>query len=152
MEAYDIETPPELIVRWILDAARSGREPARIYAERTYVSEQLLRPDSAESGDDVDAIVAVGTVEIRPTASTESWLLRVQVEDSLGDRLPEDESAPEGPEEIDLEEFWAEFIAPGRGAAYAQLFIETPAARRQFDRFVARLKRKSERATRRTPC
>lgn len=67
------------------------------------------------------------------------WLLQVRVEDVVGPHAPEDESVPDIPEEIDLDDFSAEFIAPDRGTIYVTVDAETPEAKRRFDRMFADL-------------
>jgi hypothetical protein len=54
------------------------------------------------------------------------------MEDPLGPPLPEDEPVPDTKEEIDLESFEAEFIAPGRATEEVSLITETPEAAVRF--------------------
>lgn len=143
MPSYNVEVPPELIVRWLMDALAVGPLKNGIRATREYVVKDDFNLDSAglSGSDDIDVVVAVGTLEVEAAPPAGGWTLKICVEDALGDRLPEDEPVPEEPEDIDLEAFWVEFIDPDRGVALAELDAGSPAARNRFERFVERLKR-----------
>ena len=74
-------------------------------------------------------ISEVGTLEVRPRCTPHSWVLRVRVEDDIGPRVPEDESVPEGEEDVDLVAFFEEFIKRNRGVAETMAEVGTPAAK-----------------------
>ena len=67
----------------------------------------------------------------------DGWVLRLRVEDRLCSRLPEDEDAPEGEEDIDLATFEAEFIVLERGTAEVSLDAED--AHAKFNRILKRM-------------
>jgi len=146
MPSYSVEVPPELIVHWLIGALSAGPLKNAMRATREYVAREDFDLDRAglSGSDDIDAVVAVGTLEVEAAPPAGGWTLKVRIEDSLGDRLPEDEPAQDEPEDIDLEEFWVEFIAPGRGIALAELEADSSAARARFERFVAGLKPRAD--------
>jgi len=83
-----------------------------------YVTDETFVPkEGGYEETDVEEVTAVGSLEFVPEHRPDSWILRVRVEDELGNRLSVDENALEGPEEINLDQFWDEFIAPERGTA-----------------------------------
>jgi hypothetical protein len=63
----------------------------------------------------------------------------VRVKDELGNRIPADEDAPAGPEEISLDQFWDEFIAPQRGIASIWVSASGLAEKEAFDHFLTEL-------------
>ena len=63
----------------------------------------------------------------------------MRVDDVVGPHLPDDHSVPEDAEEIDLDTFYVEFIAPDRGTIYVSLLAETPQDRHAFDRLLAEM-------------
>ena len=52
----------------------------------------------------------------------------------IGPRLPEDEDAPDGDEEIDLQTFEADFIKPDPDAAEVSLEVENAQGKASFTR------------------
>jgi hypothetical protein len=58
--------------------------------------------------------------------------LRIRIEDSLSDRLPEDEPTPEIEEDIDLAAFNTEFIVPRSGTAFVNVDAQSPEAWKRF--------------------
>jgi hypothetical protein len=131
-----VDIAAEQIVRWLLTEQRAGRLRLEIRATQSYVSRPLDQSENIGLGEDessdLDEVVAIGVVEVSPPAPNNGWLLRIRMEDPLGPRLPEDEPAPEGEEEIDLETFKAEFVAPGRATEDVSLITETPEAAMHF--------------------
>ena len=85
------------------------------------------------------ALHFIGVLEVTPSSRSDGWVLRIRVEDRLGPRLPEDEDAPEGEEDIDLATFEAEFIVPERGTAEVSLDAEDAHARSKFNRILKRM-------------
>lgn len=63
----------------------------------------------------------VGLLEVSDPHAQMGWVLRIRIEDSLSDRLPEDEPIPEGEEDIDLAAFNTEFIVHGSGTAFVNV-------------------------------
>ncbi len=93
---------------------------------------------------DVQEITAVGSLDVVPEHRPDSWILRVRVKDELGNRIPADEDAPEGPEEISLDQFWDEFIAPARGMPSIWVSASDLAEKDAFDQFLSELERAAE--------
>ncbi|MGA9549907.1 MAG: hypothetical protein WBS14_19880, partial [Rhodomicrobium sp.] len=73
---------------------------------------------------------------VRPPVPKNGWVLRIRVEDRIGPRAPEDEDAPEGEEELDLQTFEADFIVPERGTAEVSLEAEDAHAKASFTKFL----------------
>ncbi len=140
MEDYDLDLPADVVVGWIVLAADKGGAGMQINAWREYVQDESFIAEKGgyeETG--VSEVTAVGSLEVMPEHLSDSWILRVRVVDELGDRLPVDEDAPEGPEEISLDQFCSEFIAPERGTASIQVSATGPAEKTEFDRFLTAL-------------
>ena len=66
-------------------------------------------------------------------------MLRLRVEDAIGSHLPDDGSAPDGPEEIGLDQFERCFLATDDLEATVTLETGTLADGRGFDRVLARI-------------
>ncbi|MDH3473075.1 MAG: hypothetical protein OEM59_05240 [Rhodospirillales bacterium] len=146
MEDYELDLPAEAVVAWTLQAVKQGGSGLLANAWREYVADESFpREKGGYEASDVERVIPVGSLEVVPEHRPDSWVLRVRVKDELGDRLPADEDAPEGPEEIGLDQFWDEFMAPGRGMASIQVSAAGPADKEAFDRFLAELERGAER-------
>jgi hypothetical protein len=146
MEDYEIGLPAEVVVAWTVQAVKRGGSGLLANAWREYVvDESFPRETGGYEASDVERVIAVGSLEVVPEHRPDSWVLRVRVKDELGNRLPADEDAPEGPEAIGLDQFWDEFMAPGRGMASIRVSASGPADKEAFDRFLAALERAVER-------
>lgn len=133
METYPLDIAAEQIVAWLLEEERRKRGTFLTTATRAYVSEAVpagtKRLGDAER-QDLSDVVEVGTLEASQPGA--GWTLRVRIEEPLGDRLPEDEPAPEEAEELDLAAFQQEFFRPERGTAFVELDAEDDAALQRF--------------------
>jgi len=132
METYPLDIAAKQVVRWLIDEEHGGRRNLQISASRTYLHEEISTPQERGLGDeereDLTEVTAVGILEVAPPQKAEGWLLRVRIEDTIGQRLPDDISASDEPEEIDLEEFWETFIVPQHGTAFVAMDAETAKA------------------------
>ncbi len=135
MTEYEIDVAADQIVHWLRDEAASK--------SREYAADAIASFEAAgiSADTDVASLVTVGTLEVRPAGGKGGWLLQLRVEDVVGPHVPEDESVPDGPEEIDLDGFYDDFVAPDRGTVSATVTIETPQAKRRFDRIFGDLVR-----------
>lgn len=144
MNEYDLNIPADVVVGWIVEAADEGGTGLEINASREYVVDESFTPEKGGYEEtDVSEITAIGSLEVMPEHRPDSWVLQVRVVDELGDRLPVDEDAPEGPEEIGLSQFWSEFIAPGRGTASIQVSAPDLLEKEKFDQFLTALEHKA---------
>ncbi len=149
METYPIDLEASQIVRWLIDEQRRGTLELDVAATRSYVVEEFERADLNQIGEDVadlNDVLAIGALEVRSHNGKNGWVLRIRVEDRFGPRLPEDEDAPDGEEEIDLQTFEADFIAPERGEAEVLLEAENAQARANFTRLFNHMLRNEHRS------
>ena len=148
METFPVDLEASQIVRWLLEEERSGTLQLNVLATRSYVLEALEAGESDQIGEDeedISDILAIGALEVGPSAAEDGWRLLIRVEDRIGPRLPEDEDAPEGEEELDLQSFEADFIAPERGTAEVWLEAEDANAKVRFDRLLDKMLRNEHR-------
>jgi len=139
METYPVDLEASQIVRWLIDEERRGTLQLRVTAARSYAVEVLEKADLDQIGEEVEDlndILAIGTLEVRPPGPENGWVLRIRVEDRFGSRVPEDEDAPEEEEEIDLQTFETDFILPERGTADVFLEAEDAHAKASFSRLL----------------
>ncbi len=149
MEDYAIDLPAETVVGWIVQAVRQSGSGLLTNAWREYVlQESFAGKKSGYEETGVQEVTPVGSLEVVPEHQPESWILRVRVEDELGGRIPPDEDALKGPEEISLGQFWEEFISPLRGAASIWVSASGRAEKRAFDDILTELEREAKRASR----
>jgi len=137
VETYPVDLEASQIVRWLIEEQRRGALQLNVAATRSYVVEAFERADLAQIGDDLadlNDVLAIGTLEVRPPNGKNGWVLRIRVEDRFGPRLPEDEDAPDGEEEIDLQTFEADFIKPDPDAAEVSLEAENAQGKASFRR------------------
>ncbi len=149
METYPIDLDASQIVRWIIEEQRRGTLQLTVTATRSYVVEPFERADLNQIGEDVadlNDILAIGTLEVHPHNGKNGWVLRIRVEDRFGPRLPEDEDAPDGEEDIDLQTFEADFIAPERGEAEVLLEAENAQAKASFTKLFNHMLRNEHRS------
>ncbi len=142
MTQYELDTAADQIVQWLKGELAAGR-PFEIRATREYVTEPVndREKDGLDEEMDVASLMTIGVLEAWPTGTEDGWRLQIRVEDIVGPHTPEEESVPAGPEEIDLDDFEADFIAPDRGTAFVSVEAETPEAKGHFDRVFADLVR-----------
>ena len=137
MESYPVDLEASQIVRWLIEEQRRGALQLNVTAARSYVVEAFEKADLDQIGEDVadlNDVLAIATLEVRPPNGKNGWVLRIRVEDRLGPRLPEDEDAPDGEEEIDLQTFEADFIKPDPDAAEVSLEVENAQGKASFNR------------------
>jgi hypothetical protein len=133
MESYPVDIDPAQIVRWI--KAEHERSPStfRLSATRSREVRQVLARADLHLGDeereDLTEIATVGTLEIAPAHAAEGWLLRIVVEDEIGPRTSEGETASAVEQLIDCGTFYHDFIRSGRGNASVTGEAEGPAGR-----------------------
>lgn len=145
MEDYAIDLPAETVVGWIVQTFKKGGSGLLTNAWREYVlDESFAGKKSGYEETAVQEVIPVGSLEVVPEHQPESWVLRVRVEDDLGDRIPPDEDALEAPEEISLDQFWQEFISPLRGVASIWVSASGRAEKEAFDDFLTDLERGAE--------
>ena len=116
MESYPLDIAAKQVVRWLMDEELAGQRRLQTNATRQYLHEDSPKLEQRRLGDvereDISEITAVGILEITPPHRADSWLLRLRIEDNFGGRLPDDASASDEPEEIDLATFQETFIVP----------------------------------------
>jgi hypothetical protein len=146
METYPADVDPDQLVRWVMAERRAAQRPAisAIARRTTEVREIPIRREvhlGDQEREDLSEIATVGTLEIAPLEPGKGWLLTVLIEDEAGPRAPDDNAAPEGEEEIDLDTFYEEFVRPGRGNAYVVAEVENAAAKGRVTRLLNRIER-----------
>jgi hypothetical protein len=142
MTEYGLDVDAGQIVHWLKDEQAAGRRrKLDIRATREYSTEPVADPEEAGIGEEpeVATLTTTGTLEVRPVAVEHVWVLRVRVDDVVGSHLPEDESVPEDAEEIDLDAFYEDFIAPDSGTVDVSVLAETPEDKHAFDRLLSEM-------------
>ena len=141
--SIELDVPPDQIVHWIREEVDKRRSTFTICATREYMIDEDADLQKAELSPESDtaSMITNGLLEIRPAGTENGWLLQVQIEDVLGPHTPEDESVPEGPQEIDLETFESEFVKPDQGTAFVTVQAKTAKSKKQFDQMFAEILR-----------
>ena len=107
-----------------------------VRAIRSYVAGVIPRRLENALGDvdseDITEVIAIGELEVKPKPPLHGWVLRVRIEDAPGPRLSADAASVESDEEIELEAFYEDFIAPDRGTAFVDVETDSPEAWRRF--------------------
>jgi len=133
MDSFPVDIDAKQIVRWIM--AEQARAPAtfKTAARRTTEVRTIAQRAEFHLGDeerdDLSEVATIGTLEIRPPHAGDGWLLTVTVEDEIGPRLADAETATAAEQQIDLGTFYSMFIRPDRGTASAVAEFDSPAAR-----------------------
>jgi len=141
MTRYDLDTSADQVVGWLKEEMAAGKQLFEIRATREYVREPIRDREGAGLDEDTDAssLLTVGILDAWPTGADYGWRLQIRVEDIVGPHTPEDESVPAGPEEIDLNDFEANFIAPDRGTTFVSVEADTFQAKQHFDKVFSEL-------------
>ena len=132
MESYPVDVDPGQVVRWVMAEHHASPSTFRILARR--ITEPRDIPLQTEPGlgdedrEDLSEIATIATLEIAPVHASDGWRLTVTVEDEVGPRMSDEGSAVESDEEIDLDEFYKEYIRPGRGSATVVAEADDPEA------------------------
>lgn len=147
MTQYPLDIAAEQVVRWLIQETKDAGRQWRIYATREYVrdADTDLTAFGLSTEADVASLITVGALEAELPGEHPAWRLRIRVEDMVGPHTPEDESVPEGPEEIDLETFEVDFVLPDRGTAYVNVEAESEDGVRHFNRLYGQLIRDQHR-------
>lgn len=141
MLEYGIEIPADQIFHWLKDELASGRQRFVCRATREYVADVLGKVENTDIDEDygIQLITTTGTLEISPEGAANGWLLKVYVEDVVGPHIPEDGSVPAEPEEIQLDDFYAQFIAPDNGTVFVTVNAESKSAKARLDAVLAEI-------------
>jgi hypothetical protein len=140
METYPIDADPEQVGRWLKAECEAMPSAFRIAARRTReVREIPIRRENHlgdQEREDLSEVATVATLEFAPVRASDGWLLRIVVEDEVGPRISDRDTAGGGEQQIDLRTFYNEFVRPGRGCASVVAEVEGPAARARVTRLL----------------
>lgn len=150
MQTYPVEIDPEQLVNWVMAEREAQPSEVKAIARRTAEAREIPTKRELHLGDqereELTEIATVGILDIVPLEARKGWLLTVLIEDEAGPRTPDDNGAPEGEEEIDLDAFYEEFVRPGRGNAYVVAEVENAAAKGRVTRLLNRIERNLHRS------
>jgi hypothetical protein len=140
MQTYPVDIDPEQVVRWVRAEHEAAPSTFRITARRTREVREIPIQKETHLGDeereDLSEVATIATLEIAPRHASDGWLLTIVVEDEAGPRVPDQEAATEGEQQIDLGTFYNEFIRPGRGSANVIAEVEGPGAKARVTRLL----------------
>ena len=145
MQTYPVDIDPEQLVNWVMAECRAQSPTVKATARRTTEMREIPIRRELHLGDqereELSEIATVGILEIAPSEARKGWLLTVLIEDEVGPRAPDDDDTPESDEDIDLNDFYDEFIRPERGNAYIIAEVENAAAKARVTRLLNRIER-----------
>ena len=140
MQTYPVDIDPEQLVNWVMAECQAQSPAVKATARRTTEMREIPIRREFHLGDqereELSEIATVGGLEIAPLDARKGWLLTVLIEDEVGPRAPDDDDAPESDEEIDINDFYNEFIRPERGNAYVIAEVENAAAKGRVTRLL----------------
>ena len=140
MDEHDVDAPVNAVVGWIRAESARTRPRLLIRASKEYRFEPDFDRDAFGVGadDDVELVTVRGLLEVQSRTGRKDWTLQLKVEDPLGLRWPGDEDTYEDEESMAFEAFDEQFLATGLGEVEMTVLAESPAARRRFERWLAR--------------
>ncbi len=140
-ETYAVGGPAETLLIRIRQALEAGEPALTAWAWREYGTRDVrdLERRRIEAEDELNEVVKLGAIDIELTGKPQGWTLHLSVADELGDHLPDDADTVEGPEEIDVAQFWKEFTRFGPDTLLAEVSANSAAAKQRFDRFLKEL-------------
>jgi hypothetical protein len=145
METLPVDIEPEQIVRWIM-AEQHGKPPIfKTIARRTTEIREIPARSELHLGDeereDLSEVATIATLEIAPIHASEGWLLTVTVEDEIGPRVLNQETAAETEQQLDLGTFYSAYIRPRRGTATVAAQVEDSAAAARLTMLLGQIER-----------
>ncbi len=151
MESYPVDIEPAQILRWLLVEEESAPKRFKVMATRTMEIHELPTRKETRLGEeaqsDLSEVVTIATLQVNPGEPALGWRLTITVEDEIGPRLTDEASAVEPEQEIGINEFYDEFIRPGRGAASAVAEAEDAAAEARLARLLQEIETNSHSAS-----
>lgn len=141
MLQYDLDIPADQVFHWLKEELASGRKRITYRAACEYVSDEPSGGQIEDSSEDtgLHSISTTATLEISPASAEDGWMLKVYVEDIVGPHVPEDGSVPDGPEEIQLDDFYTRFIAPESGTVFVSVSTDSEDAKGKFDSLLSEI-------------
>jgi hypothetical protein len=141
MDERELDIDPVHLLAWLRAEGAAAERTLSVRATRDYFARDVPHPELLRIGEETELaeLCAVGVLDIRPADASDGWSLEVRVEDELGPHTPDDESVDGEAEQIDLDAFEADFIAPRRGTVFVAARFESEAARLRFEALFADL-------------
>jgi hypothetical protein len=133
--------PAEVVrlLRAEIDAAQGAPELYLGGQEDFLIEENFdRRAYGLDDASEYDLVTVEATLTVEPRVERDYWILSLVYRKELGLQLTKDEDAFFGGE-LTLDEFETRFLAPGDGVVGVRLDVETPEAKRHFDRWWADL-------------
>lgn len=135
MYIYPVDIEPEQIVKWIMAEREAAPRTFKISVRQTVETREIPERREFRLGDedreDLTEVAIDATLEIAPAHACDGWLLRVVVEDEAGPRLGYRQNAVPSDQEIDIGNFYQQFIRRGRGLATVVVEVDDAAAERR---------------------
>jgi hypothetical protein len=140
MQDYPIDIEPAQIVRWIIVERQAAPSKFKIVARRALEARELATKKELRLGDeerdDLSETATMATLQIAPSHPSDGWLLTVTIDDEIGPPMPEGIAMGNEEQEIDVDEFYDEFLRPGRGNANAVAEVMDAAAKARLSRLL----------------
>ncbi|MGA8650194.1 MAG: hypothetical protein WB677_06165 [Xanthobacteraceae bacterium] len=145
MESFPVNIDAEQVVRWIMAEQAAAPSTFKTTATRTTEVREIPERREYHLGDeereDLSEVATLATLEIAPAHAGEGWLLTVTVEDEIGPRVPDNGTASETEQRIDIGTFYSAFVRPGRGTANVIAQVDSPSARTSVTRLLNTIER-----------
>jgi len=133
METFPVDLDPAQVVRWIIAEQHAAPSTFRITANRATETRDIPMRKELRLGDeereDLTEVATVATLEIAPFHSEGGWKLTMVAEDEVGPRALATRAAIGGEEEIDLDAFYRDYIASGRGSVNVTAEVDSSTAK-----------------------
>jgi hypothetical protein len=138
MEEYTVDILPGEVLRWVREDAARTAPSLWVRASKEYQVEPGFDRERARIGEEEVAPVAVnGIVEISPQGGG-GWTLQIRAEDSVGLRPSGEEEGYEAEDDMTIDAFESQLLAPERGEVEVVVVAEDTAAWNRFQRWLAR--------------
>jgi CBS domain-containing protein len=133
------------IVRLVREeiATANGQPELNLTISKEYIRRKAprRRTRSAERGPQLDRVTGFALLTIEPRRERDYWVLKVEVETSVGSRAPYDDRGLES-SALTMDEFEEEMRSSKNHRIRLRLEIETSAARRHFDRWLSEMRKR----------
>lgn len=135
----EVDVDPEQVVRWLLVERQKGGTSLETRAWRVNENHPIARPLEQRLGDedleDISDEATVARLEISP-AHAEGWRIVISAEAEIQPIAPEEDSAEDEEEPIDLDAFYTDFVRSPRTTTTISAEAESPEAQAHLERFI----------------
>ena len=143
MDEHTVDILPGEMLRWVREDGARQTPRLWVRASKEYQVEPGFERQSARIGEDeVMPVTVKGVMEISPQRGRRGWTLQIRAEDSVGLRPAGEDEGYETEDDMTVDAFESQMLAPGRGEVDIVVLAEDAAAWHRFQKWLARRRKR----------